>query len=252
MRIRLTQLFLFLIAFTLQIRIVDAKEFSLPAEEPADCVKGQSIPCSVSTGDTPRMIHWEENRWELDRNLVINIEKQGVWNLYQGLLVIDAQQPMVVHTAFADVQLGRSKVMIHLLEDKVRVLALNGEGVKVQQKGNQEEQFLVPGFQNWYGGVDAGVVSNGVATVIDFNEFSQKRAGFFMNYQQGFTGELREVASRVKWAARMAANLHRSLIERKLATYDVKSADEIRLEQQKIELNKYLRRLFLKKINYDY
>lgn len=246
------RLFLFFLAFTVQVRVVQAAEFTLPAEEPKDCVKSKAIPCAVTTGDTPRMIVWEENRWELDRNIVINIEKPGTWNLYQGLLVIESQTATTVHTPFADVQLNKSKVMIHLLENKVRVLSLNGEGVRVKQKGGGEDQFLVPGFQNWYGGMEDSKASLGVATVIDFQQFAKQRSVFFMNHQLGIKGELNEVASRVKWAARMAANMYRDLIERKLASYDHTSADAVRREQEKIELNKYLRKLFLKKVNYDY
>lgn len=243
---------IFLIASTIQVHIADAKEYILPVEDPKDCLKIKVRPCSLSTGDRPRMFQWENNLWELDRNLVMQTKKTKLWNLYQGMGVVDAKENLQIHTPFADIYLGKSKVMIHVFSDKVRILSLGGEGVRVIQKGSSEEQFLVPGFQNWYGGVVNGKADSGVVSVIDFDQYSQDRAPFFMNHQLGFPKELKKVASHVKWAAKIAADFHRQLVERKMASLEQQHQEKVLKKRRKIEFNKYLRRLFLKKIRYDY
>jgi hypothetical protein len=225
---------------------------NIPAEDPKNCIKVQSLPCSVATGNQPRMFFWDNIRYELDRNIVLKVEKSKKWNIYNGLLVVETTEPLQLHTPFADIYLENSKAMIHVLNNKVRVLSLNGQGIRVKPKANSsEEQYLVPGFQNWYGGIENGLPDSGVANVIDFDEFSKMRSPFFMNHQLGFPKELEQVASQVKWAAKMASQIHKELVERKMASLEEKFQGKVREKHQKIEFNRYLRRLFLKKIRFD-
>ncbi len=249
---RCLRVLLFYAASTLQVSIVDAKDYTIPTESPKNCIKSKSLPCAVSTGDQPRMFQWVKSSWELDRHLVLETDRKEVWNVYQGLLVVNSKKPLKIHTPFADIQLGHSKVMIHVLKNKVRVLSLNGEGVKVKPKGESEEHFLVPGFQNWFGGVNNGSSESGVVSVIDFESFAQDRARFFMDHQYGYIQELQQVAKTVKWAAIQASQMHRDLVQRKMASLEVKHQEKIQKKRQKIQFNKYLRKLFLQKIRYDY
>ena len=235
-----------------QVSIAEASDFTLPGESPKDCIKTKKVPCAVVTGDKPRMFLWDKNRYELDRNLVMHALAQKTWNVYQGMLVVSSQEPLKVHTPFADIYLEKSKAMIHVLGDKVRVLSLNGEGIRVAPKGGEDEQFLVPGFQNWYGGINQGLPDSGVASVINFEEFSRVRSKFFLNHQLGFPKELERVASRIKWAAKIASQMHRDLIARKMASLEEKHQQKILKKKRKIQFNHYLRELFLKKIRYDY
>lgn len=248
----IARLFLFVIVSFLQVRIVDAKDYVIPTEEPKNCVKQKLLPCAITTGNDPRMFSLDGNNWELDRNIVMQANKESQWNVYQGMLVLNSKKPQKLHTPFADIEVGRSKVMVHVLEDKVRVMALGGEGIKVKAKGDPDEHFLVPGFQNWYGGVEKGMSESGVVSVLEFEDYAQKRARFFMDHSYGYVKELQDVANIVKWAAKVAADMHRSLVERKMASLEEKHQQKIHKKQQKIHFNKYLRKLFLKKIQYDY
>ncbi len=197
------------------------------------------------------MFVWDHHKWELDRNIVLQAKESSQWNLYQGMLVLDSKGKQMIHTPFADVFVGHSKVMLHVLNNRLRVLSLNGEGIKVKPKGESEEQFLVPGFQNWYGGVVNGQPDSGVATVIDFEVFAKQRAQFFMDHSYGFVKELNDVAAIVKWAAKMAALMHQELVERKMASLEDKHQEKLTRKRRKVQFNKYLRKLFLKKIQYD-
>ncbi len=249
---RCLQLIVFIVASMIQVTIVEAEDYVIPAEEPKNCIADKSFPCSLTTGDSPRMFRQGKNLWELDRDIVLETNSLNKWRVYSGLLVLESHQSQKLHTPFADIFVGQSKVMIHVLKDKVRVMALNGEGVKVKAKGDTEEHFLVPGFQNWYGGVVNGVAESGVVSVIDFEDYAQHRAAFFMNHQLGFVNELAQVAKAVKWAAQESANMHRNLVERKMASLEEKHQEVVTKKRRKINFNKYLRRLFLKKIRYDY
>ncbi len=252
MMARVLQLVVFVVASMIQVTIVEAKDYVIPAEDPANCIEDGRTPCSVTTGNTTRMFKLGENLWELDRDLVIQKTKSDHWSLYRGLLVLESEKPQKLHTPFADIFVGRSKVMIHVLDNKVRVMALNGEGVKIIAKGDSEEHFLVPGFQNWYGGVTHGKADSGVVSVIDFDAYAQSRSGFFMNHQLGFVKELDQVARAVKWAAQEAAKIHRNLVERKMASLEVEHQEKLTKKRNKINFNKYLRNLFLQKIRYEY
>ena len=252
MRALVLRLFLFVTVSMIQVKIVDAKDYTIPTEDPKDCVKSKSIPCAISTGDKPRMFLWEENRFEWDRDIVAQTQKSNYWNVYNGMAVIEASSEITIHTPFADVVLNQSKVMVHVMENKVRVLSLAGRGVVVKPKGSREENFLVPGFQNWYGGVEEGESQTGVVSVIDIKTYSQARAKFFLNHQYGFLNEINKLASTIKWAAQIASQIHRELVERKMASLEVEHQEKIARKRRKIEFNKYLRRLFLKKVRYDY
>ncbi len=249
---RCLQLLVFIVASMIQVTIVEAKDYVIPAEEPKNCLAEKSFPCSLTTGDSPRMFRQGKDLWELDRDIVLETNSSNKWRVYSGLLVLDSHQPQKLHTPFADIFVGQSKVMIHVLKDKVRVMALNGEGIKVKAKGDSDEHFLVPGFQNWYGGVVDGAAESGVASVIDFKDYARHRSGFFMNHELGFVNELAQVAKAVKWAAQQAANMHRDLVERKMASLEVQHQKVVTKKRRKINFNKYLRRLFLQKIRYDY
>lgn len=229
-----------------------AKDYILPAEIPKDCVKAKHLPCSISTGDRPRIFEWNEDLWELDRNLVMQSDYENHWMIYQGMLVVSSKKPIKLQTPFAEIYLGRSKIMIHVMREKVRILSLEGEGIRVIQKGSRDEQYLLPGFQNWYGGIDEGESGSGVVSVINLDEFSQERAKFFLNHELGFPRELEQVASRIKWAADIAAQYHRELIERKMASLEESHQNKVLKKTRKIQFDKFLRRLFLKKIQYDY
>ncbi|MEO0337353.1 MAG: hypothetical protein AAF202_13235 [Pseudomonadota bacterium] len=241
----------FLFFSCLQVRIVDAKDYRIPVEDPENCLRGLNVPCAISTGDEPKIFSWNQAQFELDRNLVLQIKKKKVWRVYQGMLVVKTTEPLRIHTPFAEIFLGASKAMIHVLGNRVRVLSLNGEGIKVISRPEKEEHFLVPGFQNWYGGYQKEGPHSGVVSVIDFEDYAQKRAKFFMDYKYGFIQELRQVGSVVKWAAKMAAEMHRDLVERKMASLEVQHQEKRRKKHQKIQFNKYLRQLFLRKIRYD-
>lgn len=252
MKKRIYHILVFIFFSTVQVTIAEASELILPIEDPKDCVKVKSVPCSISTGDRPRIFKWGNNSYELDRNLVMTSKKNKFWNVYQGMLVINSKEPLQLHTPFAEIYLEKSKVMVHVLNNKVRVLSLNGQGVRVVPKGEEEEQYLVPGFQNWYGGIENGLPSSGVASVINFEEYSVMRSKFFMDHQLGFPKELGSVASRVKWAAKMASELHKDLVARKMASLEEKHQAKVLKKKRKIQFNHYLRKLFLKKIRYDY
>ncbi len=244
---------LFFISSFLQLHLAEAKGYTIPSEEPQDCVKKEISPCSLVTGNEPRMFLRSGHRYELDRNTVLHFDGKNSPQFFQGLMVISSVEGFKIHTPFADILLGESKVMIHVLENKVRVLSLAGEGVKVISRGAKDDpQFLLPGFQNWYSGIDLGVSDYGVVSVILLSEYSQMRSRFFLNYSEGFRNELIKVAGAIKWAAKIASQFHRLLIERKVASLDNKHNKSVKKEQQKIEYNHHLRRLFLKKIRYDY
>ena len=252
MMTRTLQTFLFIIASVIQVTIVDASDYALPGEDPKDCVKSQILPCAVATGDRPRMFEYFGSNWELDRNIVLQSEVKDVWNVYKGMLVLNSQKDQKLHTPFADVFVGKSKVMLHVLDNRVRVMVLDGQGVKVVAKGDPTEHFIVPGFQNWFGGVVKGQSESGVVSVIEFEEYAQARAKFFLDYKLGFVKELAIVASRVKWAARIAAQMHKELVERKMASLEEQHIEAQTRKRRKVQYNQYLRKLFLQKIQYDY
>ena len=244
----------FFLSSMLQVRFVDAATpFIIPAEKPKDCVQAQSQPCVISTGDQPRLFQWNEAQFELDRYLLLQTEKKGSWSLFNGMMVLKNRHtdPVKIHTPFADVFVGKSKIMIHVIENKVRVLSLAGEGIRVVGRANGEEHFLLPGFQNWYGGAHPKLPVNGVVSVIEFEQFAQQRSAFFMDFRLGFIEELRRVAGAIKWAAKIASQINRDLVKRKVASLEEKHQGKIRKAQRHIDFNKYLRKLFLKKIRYD-
>ncbi|MCJ8277553.1 MAG: hypothetical protein HRT44_05480 [Bdellovibrionales bacterium] len=231
---------------------VQEKDFVIPAEEPESCLRNQINPCQVTTGDRPRFLMWGGNQWEIDRYSVAEINKEGLWNFYQGMVVVKSKKKLKVHTPFADIHLGNSKVLIHVLEDRVRVMSLMGEGVKVIPRLNKDEQFLVPGFQNWYAGIGLTGQEYGVPTVIDLHAFAKVRAKFFMDHRLGFVKELERMASTVKWATVLASKMHREMYGRKVASLRQVNKEMILRKKRGIRYNKFLRELFLKKMQYDY
>ena len=246
------QILFFIVFSLLQVRVVPAKVYEMPAEEPSECIQNLEMPCSLSTGDRPRLVYWKNLRFEFDRHLVAKGQAEDKWTIFQGLSVVQADKPLTIQTPFAEILLDQSKVMIHVMNNKVRVLSLMGKGVIVRPKGVDEENYLVPGFQNWYGGVVGGESETGVVSVIDFDRYSKDRAPFFRDPNMSLIKEFKQVASIIKWAAGQAAAMHQELIQRKIASLESDKKEQIKLNKKQNQYNNYLRRLFLKKIRYDY
>lgn len=225
---RWIQIALMILCSALEISYADAKGLAMPAEDPKPCVEPQALPCAISTGDQPRMFQWGSSQWEFDRHSVMEVKSDGLWNFYQGMAVVEATKPLRIHTAFADILIENGKAMIHILDDKVRVLALLGLGVKVIPRHNNEEHFLVPGFQNWYAGIGLDGQEVGVPSVIDLRKFSVKRSEYFLDHRLGFAHELYAVANSVKWATRLAAKMNQELVERKVASLQEAHESKVR------------------------
>lgn len=239
----------FFISSFIQIHFVAAAV--LPSESPDGCVVQHSYPCSVVTGFEPRMIQFDYGLFELDRNLLLVAEQENNFVAYKGMMVVTADQSLQIKTPFAEIHLGQSKVMIHILENQVRVLSLSGEGVKVVQPGVEEVQLLLPGFQNWFGGLRDGQAQYGVASVIDLSLYAKDRARIFMNHNLGFRNDIVQVASVVKGAAQLASQINRDLLSRKIANIVEVKAQETREIKKENNYDQFLRRLFLKKMRYD-
>jgi len=243
---------LFFFAFTLQVKIADAVELIAPSEEPKGCIHGPQWPCVVSSGDKPRFIQRNDiAQWELDKATFMALLSEAAVKFMYGQAVIKTQSALDIETLFAKVKIRNSKVLLNLDENKLEVMVLSGEPVQIFLRGEAYPQVLMAGFQNYYTGPIAGEDRFEVPKVIDLHQYSKVRAAFFMDYKLGFQSELHTLASHIKWAAKIASQLNRALVERKMAAVEEKQK---LIENRSRALKHYdqnIRRLFLKKITYD-
>lgn len=248
----LVKVILFFFTSILQLKVVDAIDFIAASELPQDCVYAQQRPCVVSSGDRPRFIKTNETtQWELDQATLLTFFSEESVKLMSGQMVIETQSRLDIETLFAKVKIKNSKVLLNLSEKKLEVSVLNGGPVHIVLRGEAYPQVLMAGFQNYYTGPMAGEQRFEVAKVIDLHQYSKIRAPFFVDYKLGFQSELQILASHIKWAAKVASQMSRDLVERKIAAVEAKKTLKKKRSKKQMQYDQNMRQLFLKKITYD-
>jgi hypothetical protein len=242
---------LFILTSSIQVSLADAANLIAPSESPSRCFTSYIYPCTLSTGDRPRALNKRDALWELDTNNLMTFKTETSAHLHQGQMVLRTEGQVVVHTLFADIYIENSKALLDLNEQRLEVYSLAGKGVTVQPKGTAQKIVLMPGFQNWFTSRIQKNIRSEVPQVISLGEYSQRRSPFFMDYHTGFENELKSLAQNIKTAAIVASQVHRELIQRRVATVQ-KAEKKVEVQQsKKSQYDQKIRQLFLKKISHQ-
>ena len=249
----------FIMCFTFEIYFAEAFEepkkeetqMVFFAEKPEKCAQYETYPCAISSGQSAHYFFWNKSRWELAKNTVLSGTKGNKWRAALGHFVLKSQDKFILETPFADIHLDNTDVFVELTETRVTVSVIKGHPVKIYPRGEKEEHLLSPGFMNWYAGIGPEGQDIGVPTVMDLQVYAKKRAHFFTDHKLGFVNELKELASTVKQATLIAAEMHQKLVADKRALLQAAYDAEVETARKRREFNRYLRVLFRRKVNYD-
>ena len=219
----------FLMFFTLEIAWGQAETQALFSAHtiPKVVLNRNPIPAPSHRETKPFYFYWEESRWELAKGTVLAGRKGNHWRVAEGHFVLQAHNPQVIETPFAEIHLSDSSVFVELAKDRLVVSVIGGGLVTVKPRAHQEEHILAPGFTNWYGGVGPDGQKMGVPMVVDLKSYARKRAYFFTDHKVGFVHELKRLAGLIQYAGKIAAAMHRDLVYGKMALLQARYDAEV-------------------------
>lgn len=245
----------FLAAFTLEIRVKAAEIIHLPnasevLEEPAGCLM-DSTACAVRTSSGEKYeLPLGDTVVHMDRSTAVLRVRSDEIRLVAGTVWIEAKGPFTVRTEFGAARVGSGGFWVTRTEDRMTAAAAVGSDVVLAPRGTTEELVIERGMENWIGRVGRqGHAESGLPRAIPFDEHVRRWARLYPGPQERFEAEVRRFRAQWNDASRKAAELHRALLERKVASlradHEKRERDLRRIEARNRELREMFRRRVL-------
>lgn len=219
------QIFLFLAAFQLEVR-VRASGVAEMISEPAHCV-GVSAPCSFKVSEIPWSSSVGKVKISAAPGTILTEEVRGlVWKLVDGTMWIKNGPSVKVKTAAAEVEAGSGEYWVLAEKDQVTFRNISARLV-VRFKDNT--QLEVPrGFEVWVGGVDSNAhVQHGMVVPIRLKEHLKIWFSLYPGSKSLFLSEVQDLKDQWVDVTEQSGDIYQKVVERKLAA--------IESERQKIQ-----------------
>ncbi|HVK60252.1 MAG TPA: hypothetical protein VM432_01830, partial [Bdellovibrionales bacterium] len=177
------RIFLFLLAFTLEVRIAKAA-----FEEPRGCLLSKAENCAVKTGDEKFTLKFPNGEIVLDQSTaVILSEKKLV--LVNGTVWVRAHGPVTVSTEFGDAK-SSGEFWVSRSTARMNVSAVS-ETVELTPRGASEALSVDPGLENYVSGVQKdGTAETGLPIAIPFSEHVTRWARLFTGKKADFEDQV--------------------------------------------------------------
>jgi len=185
----------------------------------------------------------------MDRSTAVLRVKPDEIRLVAGTVWIEAKGPFVVRTEFGAARVGSGEFWVTRTEDRM-IAAAVGPDVILAPRGTTEELVIEHGMENWIGHVGRkGSAESGLPRVIPFDEHVRRWARLYPGPQGRLEAEVRRFRAQWNDASRKVAELHRTLLERKVAflraDHEKRERDLRRIEARNRELREMFRRRVL-------
>lgn len=241
----LVRVFVFLMAFTLEVRVKAAEVVSLPEakfplEEPLHCLKESSL-CAVRTREGEKFeVHAGASSVVLDQgSSIIRVSSDEV-RLVWGTIWVKAKGAFTVKTEYGDARVADGEFWMTRTAERIVISAVIGE-VEISPRGAIEKIMVEPGEENWVSRVDAtGVAETGLPKAIPFESHVARWARLYDGGKKSFEKDVEAFHRLWKAAGVRAAKLHSELMSRKIASIEEEKARrEARRRRQAAEDRKY-------------
>ena len=251
----------FIVAFSFEIR-VRAEVAELPnaasiQEQPEKCLdsnetcavrteNGEKFVLELGPEDKPSVIvHMDQD------SAVIRISEKEI-RLIQGTIWVQAEKPFTVRSEFGDAHVEKGDFWVTHRAHQILISATGpkaGTNVELRPRGSGEAIYVAPGMENWIAsvGVD-GKAETGLPTAIEFHQHLERWARLYPDKKQKFEKDVEKFRAIWQNASAQAAEIHRSLFERKVASVESAQARRIEARHKAEDHDRALRDMFRKRI----
>lgn len=219
-------------------------------QEPENCWAGQEGVCGLRTRPAQiAHVFLGESLLALDNKTTLVRTSSGELRLLEGQIWIQAKGRVKVFFEFGAAEVEDGEIWISRDSQSVTVSSVTGVTL-LKPRGAKDQTLEVPeGMQNWLGKVNTeGVARHGTPVAIDFKNHLSRWARLFPGDREQFEAAAAEFHESWLAASRNAAEIHKSLFERKVAAL---RSDHEREEarKRKVELrNRELIEMFRKRV----
>jgi len=222
-------------------------------QQPEGCLHS-SGPCAFSTGPQEKFsFDYAGGVVVLDRETALLRVSDSELRLMRGSIFLKTEQNLHIGCEFGWVDAAKpSELWLSKTADQFKILAVNSassSGAILHPLGTSETLQVPTGMMNWLGavGVD-GRSQSGIPVAIALEVFLKDWARVYSGSLGQFEKDARVFYERWSEASQTAAELHRALYVRKVATLN----DDFNREQarrKKVEdRNRYFREMFRRKV----
>lgn len=252
MILRVLQVFVFIVAATLEVKVHASQVVTLknevhPLEEPAHCLdSGERCAVKTSSG---RKFQFDVGATKVtlgSGSALIRVGASRV-NLVSGSLLVQSEDDFFVEAEYGKVILKNAYVLIENKSRKLFLSVISGEAF-IQPRGRDEMYPVAPGQSNWLGEVDkSGVAQSGLPIPVQFQDHAYLWSGMYSGKKKDFEKELKEFAGVWQKANAEAAIEHKQLVQRRIAALE----DDYQKQQERVKKKQVfeaqMRALFRKK-----
>ena len=222
-----------------------------PTTEPADCLKENVFPCSVQIGPKEKwQWSWKGGRLELGENSIVTLLSSQEIQFIEGISFFYlGNRATWIRTVYGDVASSDSILMLRRkagLGEHIELSTLIGEAT-IYPRGTQALNLLA-GYRNWLQAIDAQGSGNvGIPQVINKSEVLNIWPKIFAGNKEDFFRQARQFHQSWMLALDRASDLHRTLIERQLASVARQKKVEAERTARLARENRELRALYRRK-----
>lgn len=237
-------LFLFLLAFQLEVR-VRAADTAL--SEPENCF-GRKTPCAFQIS---------EDKWSFESGkiklhsgagtLLEQTHKDTDWKLVSGQLWVESGPSLKVQTLTATIDGSSGQFWVVTDQDKVWVRNISSKVVVTFKDRSKME--LPRGFQVWVGAVNSEArVEHGMIEPVDLKEHLKQWYALYPGNKTQFLSEVQDLKDQWIDLVEKSGDLYKAVIERKMASLDEKKRQQQEAEKKKVQERQHLRQEFEKRV----
>ena len=252
----------FFVAFSFEIR-VRAEVAELPnaktiQEQPDQCLESSGV-CALRTEagekyvlelgddrDKPSVTVYMDQETAL-----IRVSDKEI-RLVKGTVWVQAESSFTVHSEFGDARIQKGDFWVKHQVHKIVISATGpkaGENVELFARGSSESLLIEPGMENWIASVGTnGKAETGLPTAIEFAPHLERWARLYPDKKQAFEKDVEKFKAVWQKASVHAAEIHRSLFERKVASVEFEQARKAEQRRKVEDHDRALREIFRKRV----
>lgn len=244
MKVLLAMILFYMVSLSVQ-----AAQFQ---DYPKNCVKEKRVPCAVWTFKKKKLI-WDETIIFASANSLFELQKNRLYQIRGYLWIVSSKKPYQVISRFGIASTKSGHIWSEVKDDKMVLRSLKNTFEVIPRGAETTVMKLVPGFETHLSFIDQkkGVAEYTIPSVMNFREHLRVFGRVFPYHIMDFKEALYNLGQVVVKATKLASHWHKSLVERKLASLEEKALRDRDEAIYKARLDKYLRRIFREKNNFE-
>jgi hypothetical protein len=240
------RLLIFLFTFSLEVRV--RAEL---LQEPVRCLAEATV-CAVRTGvaDTGQ-IEVGSSAIAIDQSSSLIRLSANDAKLIWGTIWIKAKGDFTIRTEYGDASITDGEFWVTKTAERI-IIATITSSVTVKPLGSNEHFVVESGEENWLSRVGrSGSAESGVPMAISFKEHLERWARLYRGGKKNFEKDVAEFHKTWLAASERTAQLHQSLVNRKIASIQEEKARLNAERRRRAAEDLKFREMFRRKVSGD-